>query len=127
MLDWPPRARLSLSAKLLAVSDTDRCHYCECKMVAHNTPEGVQYPDRVASRDHTVPACDGGAEIVLACVQCNQIKASDSYEIFLAFMAHGGRAVYRHERKKKYREFRRMIMDLGLRAFTANNVEGGVG
>jgi 5-methylcytosine-specific restriction endonuclease McrA len=66
------------------------CFYCgrsvrEVKYQIYQTPP----PDQ-RTRDHVIPACKGGAKLVIACLGCNQDKKDlslDEYRLIRAFRA----------------------------------------
>lgn len=56
------------------------CPYCQRPMQRH-------HPKLEPTRDHHVPQSKGGTDIIIACIQCNMIKADMMPEQWTAFMA----------------------------------------
>lgn len=60
------------------------CHYCLRHTYAPYPPKGF-HRDQLMTKDHVVPRCRGGKQVVAACERCNRAKAADNYEDFLEF------------------------------------------
>lgn len=88
----PDRVNVSNRLLHLFLKYDGRCHYCARKVFLF----GDMTHPLVATQDHKHPLAKGGARksernIVLACMQCNNIKDDVHYEDFMASLAiHGG-------------------------------------
>lgn len=60
------------------------CHYCGCDLLP--TQAETPFPSAMQTLDHIVPQSAGGQwkidNLVLACLECNQLRKSTDYEAF---------------------------------------------
>lgn len=63
--------------RLREIQQNPFCVYCNKKLHEDN-----------ATKDHVIPACEGGKYTVFACVTCNQLKSNSSLLVFLVQLSH---------------------------------------
>ena len=105
------------------------CHYCDAPTYHRSSPEALGQADRIRTRDHKAPQAlrsakertDEPSNIVPACAQCNSLKGSAPYEVYVAWLRFKGKRSGRAD----HRGFIRFVHDLTLRGLAALQADGG--
>lgn len=103
------------------VLPSNRCHYCRCKVYPAHSMEVRHNPGCQSTKDHIIPRSLGVVpdedrhRVVIACRDCNDIKAdapADQFVFWLRQEIRGGKT----QRTKHFREFRALLSIAGFEA-----------
>ena len=101
-------------------SKREYCHYCAREVFEAGSVGAEEYPRQLRTRDHVNSSSSGKkidhqSNIVVACFECNTLKADTPYEVFTYYLRQVG---VRHglSNQKAYRKFCYDLMRAGFAA-----------